>query len=73
MKKFIITLVDNKEYELPVSTGNANMSIGKPLNHPENIGAALTIASRGFCIDTKAANPVIIAPSQIASVKLVNE
>lgn len=71
MKKFIITLSDNKEYEL--SIGGDAQNIGKPLNHPEYIGAAVNIARSGFCIDTKAKEPVIIAPSQIVSVKIVNE
>ena len=71
MKKIKITLV-NGDIEHIALTADKH-EIGKPLNHPEYIGLAVLVGHKGFCIDPKAPQPVIVPPSQIKSIQLIDE
>ena len=64
-----ITTLDDKVYLVPMKKDLS--IIGKPLNHPEHIGHAVNIARSGFCIDNDAKEPIIVPPSQIKSVQLI--
>jgi hypothetical protein len=70
-KKLLITLINNDQHRIEL--GGSSLSIGQPLNSPENLGAAVNVARSGFCIDPKAPEPEIVPPSQIKSVKLILE
>lgn len=68
MKKYArITLTDGKEVDFYI----AEKAFGEKLNTDPNIGYAITIARNGFCVDKSDEEPVVIAPSQIKSVKLI--
>ena len=70
-KLIAITLVDGSQHQIELApTPN---TIGQPLNSLNNIGQALRVANTGFCIDPNAAEPVLVPPSQIKSVKLIQE
>ena len=70
MKKFLkITTIDGTEHLMPFQ----NQKLGEALNSPNNIGLAVNVARSGFCLDEKATEPVIIAPSQIKSVQLIQK
>ena len=73
MRKYLeITTIDPTAKTYLIELGGQH-DIGRPLNHPEFIGAAVNVARSGFCIDPKAKEPVIIAPSQIKSVQIIQQ
>ena len=73
MKKkiILITLLDGVQHRIELSS--TPNTIGQPLNSPNNIGQALRVANTGYCIDPDAAEPTVVPPSQIKTVKLILE